>query len=194
MSSARRPLFPLSSSSAPAFSEARLNARRTRRASRESVVRGTHVAAGVARNRTLGSLGEGIPTSWDSADSRRDGYRAGEDRRGRVNTSEWSGYTGVGGGLSGAVDGSTLFGRTMGFVALTAGLFAAGAYLGRSLSYGLGFALFIAAFGCLIAMRFAVRRGPSLVRDRELNGSVAPAEQRVGGAAGWKGHQCENNR
>ena len=75
-----------------------------------------------------------------------------------MNTSERSGYTGVGGGLSGVVDDSTLFGQTMGLVALTAGLFAAGAYLGRSLSYGPGFVFFIAAFGCLIAMRFAARR------------------------------------
>ena len=75
-----------------------------------------------------------------------------------MNTSERSGYTGVGGGLSGVVDDSTLFGQTMGLVALTAGLFAAGAYLGRSLSYGLGFVFFIAAFGCLITMRYAVRR------------------------------------
>ncbi len=72
--------------------------------------------------------------------------------------SERSGYAGVGGGLSGVVDDSTLFGQTMGLVALTAGLFAAGAYLGRSLSYGPGFVFFIAAFGCLIAIRFATRR------------------------------------
>ena len=72
--------------------------------------------------------------------------------------SEWSDYAGDSGGSSGVVDGSTLFGQTMGLVALTAGLFAAGAYLGRSLSYGLGFVFFIAAFGCLIAMRYAVRR------------------------------------
>jgi modulator of FtsH protease len=44
------------------------------------------------------------------------------------------------------------------FVAMTAGLFAVGAYVGRDLSYGLGFVWFIAAFVCLIAMRFAVRR------------------------------------
>jgi modulator of FtsH protease len=56
----------------------------------------------------------------------------------------------------------TLFGQTMGYVAATAGLFALGAYLGRDLSYGLGFALFIAAFGCLIGMNFAVRRSRQL--------------------------------
>jgi modulator of FtsH protease len=52
----------------------------------------------------------------------------------------------------------TLFGQTMGYVAVTAGLFAAGAYLGRDLPYGLGFVWFIAAFACLIGMNFAVRR------------------------------------
>jgi modulator of FtsH protease len=56
----------------------------------------------------------------------------------------------------------TLFGQTMGYVAVTAGLFAAGAYLGRDLPYGLGFVWFIAAFGCLIGMNFAVRRSRQL--------------------------------
>jgi len=56
----------------------------------------------------------------------------------------------------------TLFSQTMGYVAVTAALFAAGAYLGRDLSYGLGFAWFIAAIGCLIGMRFAVRRSQQL--------------------------------
>jgi len=37
-------------------------------------------------------------------------------------------------------------------------LFAAGAYAGRNLSYGLGIVWFIAAIVCLIAMRFTVRR------------------------------------
>jgi modulator of FtsH protease len=49
----------------------------------------------------------------------------------------------------------------MGLVAATAGLFALGAYLGRSLSYGLGFVLYLAALGCLIGMRFVVRRSAS---------------------------------
>ena len=56
----------------------------------------------------------------------------------------------------------TLFGQTMGFVALTAGLFALGAYLGRNLSPGAGLLLFIAAFVCLIAMRFTSRSSPPL--------------------------------
>jgi uncharacterized protein len=56
----------------------------------------------------------------------------------------------------------TLFAQTMGYVALTAALFALGAYLGRHLSYGAGFAAFIAAFACLIGMRFAARSSPGL--------------------------------
>jgi uncharacterized protein len=57
----------------------------------------------------------------------------------------------------------TLFAHTMGYVALTTALFAAGAYAGRNLSYQLGIAWFIAAFACLIAMRFAVRRSHQAV-------------------------------
>jgi FtsH-binding integral membrane protein len=52
----------------------------------------------------------------------------------------------------------TLFSQTMGFVALTSALFAAGAYVGRDFSYRLGIVWFIAALACLIAMRFTVRR------------------------------------
>ena len=55
----------------------------------------------------------------------------------------------------------TLFAQTMGYVAVTAGLFALGSYLGRNLSHGWAFVWFIAAFACLIGMNFAVRRsGP----------------------------------
>ena len=56
----------------------------------------------------------------------------------------------------------TLFAQTMGYVAVTAALFALGAYLGRNLSYGVGFAAFIAAFACLIGMRFAARKSREL--------------------------------
>jgi FtsH-binding integral membrane protein len=52
----------------------------------------------------------------------------------------------------------TLLGQTMGLVAVTAGLFALGAYLGRDLSYGWGWVLFIAAFGCLIGLNVAAQR------------------------------------
>ena len=58
-------------------------------------------------------------------------------------------------------DGHTLFGQTMGLVGVTAAVFAGGAYLGRNQSSGAGILWFIAAFACLIAMRFAVRASPS---------------------------------
>ncbi len=41
----------------------------------------------------------------------------------------------------------TLLGQTMGLVAVTAGLFAVGAYLGRNLAHQWGWLEFIAAFG-----------------------------------------------
>jgi modulator of FtsH protease len=55
-----------------------------------------------------------------------------------------------------------LFAQTMGYVAGTAALFALGAWLGRDLSGGVGIAVFIAAFACLIGMRFAARRSTLL--------------------------------
>jgi uncharacterized protein len=55
-----------------------------------------------------------------------------------------------------------LFSQTMGYVAVTAGLFALGAWAGHGLSGGAGIIAFIAAFACLIAMRFAARWSSSL--------------------------------
>jgi uncharacterized protein len=51
-----------------------------------------------------------------------------------------------------------LFGQAMGLVAVTAGCFTLGAYLGRGSSYSWGTAAFIFAFICLVAMKFTVRR------------------------------------
>ncbi|NMO51889.1 hypothetical protein HH310_11875 [Actinoplanes sp. TBRC 11911] len=56
----------------------------------------------------------------------------------------------------------TLFAQTMGYVALTAGLFALGAYLGRNLTGGVAIISYLASFGCLIGMQFAVRRSTQL--------------------------------
>lgn len=56
----------------------------------------------------------------------------------------------------------TLFAQTMAYVAVTAGLFALGAYLGRDLVGVVGIVAFIAAFGCLIGMQFAARRSVQL--------------------------------
>ena len=54
----------------------------------------------------------------------------------------------------------TLFGRTMGLVAVTAGFFAAGAYLGRDGSEGASWLWFLAAFGCLLGLNTVSRRAP----------------------------------
>ena len=56
----------------------------------------------------------------------------------------------------------TLFGQTMGYVAVTTGFFALGAYAGRHLSAGWAIVWFIVAFACLIAMNFTVRRSRAL--------------------------------
>ncbi|HEY7399181.1 MAG TPA: Bax inhibitor-1 family protein [Gaiellaceae bacterium] len=55
-----------------------------------------------------------------------------------------------------------LFGQTMGLVAVTAALFAIGAYLGRDMSSGAGFLWFIAAFVCLLGLNVAIRRSEQL--------------------------------
>jgi len=51
-----------------------------------------------------------------------------------------------------------LFGQTMGLVAVTAGLFAFGAYLGRNMSPGWILVWWIASFACLFGINFAVRQ------------------------------------
>ena len=55
----------------------------------------------------------------------------------------------------------TLFGQTMGLVALTAAFFALGAYAGRNLSQGAVIVSWIAAFVVLLIMNFAARRSPA---------------------------------
>lgn len=55
-----------------------------------------------------------------------------------------------------------LFAQTMAYVAATAALFALGAWLGRNLNGVVGIIAFIAAFACLIGMRFAARSSPQL--------------------------------
>ena len=57
---------------------------------------------------------------------------------------------------------ATLFGQTMGYVAITVGFFALGAYLGRNLTYGWGWVACIGAFACLLGLRFVVRQSASL--------------------------------
>src|SRR5436309_1746195 len=55
-----------------------------------------------------------------------------------------------------------VFSQTMGYVAITAALFAAGAWLGRDLVGAAGIVAFIAAFAVLFAMRYAARRSVPL--------------------------------
>ena len=56
------------------------------------------------------------------------------------------------------VSTNTLFAQTMTYVAATAAFFALGSYLGRNLTGAAGLIAFIAAFVCLMAMRFAASR------------------------------------
>jgi uncharacterized protein len=56
----------------------------------------------------------------------------------------------------------TLFGQTMGLVAVTAAVFAAGAYIGRDLSGGWAIVFYIAAFAVLIGMNAAAQRSEQL--------------------------------
>jgi FtsH-binding integral membrane protein len=54
-------------------------------------------------------------------------------------------------------EGNTLFVQTMPLVAATTGVFALGAYLGRSLSFGTGLAFWVASLACLVALSFGVK-------------------------------------
>ena len=65
-------------------------------------------------------------------------------------------------GTAGRSQAHVLFAQTMGYVAATAGLFALGAWAGHNLSGGVGIFFFIAAFACLLGMRFAARRSLQL--------------------------------
>lgn len=56
----------------------------------------------------------------------------------------------------------SLFAQTMGYVAVTAGLFALGAWADHQMAGVAGVAAFIAALACLIGMRFAARRSLQL--------------------------------
>jgi FtsH-binding integral membrane protein len=64
--------------------------------------------------------------------------------------------------LGARTDTRTLFGQTMGLVAVTTGLFTLGAYLARNLSGGWGVVFWIASLGCLLAMNVSVRQSEQL--------------------------------
>src|SRR6202522_4312155 len=74
--------------------------------------------------------------------------------------SETLNYQGT--GTMGRSQAHALFSQTMGYVAVTAALFALGAWVGHNLTGGVGIVAFIAAFACLIGMRFAARRSQEL--------------------------------
>jgi FtsH-binding integral membrane protein len=76
--------------------------------------------------------------------------------------SESLAYRVPGAGVSTRDRTHTLFAQTMGYVAVTAGLFALGAYLGRNLPGAVGIVAFIAGFACLIGMRFTARKSLQL--------------------------------
>jgi len=59
-------------------------------------------------------------------------------------------------------EAGSLLGQTMGLVALTAGFFALGAYLGRNTSGGWTFLWYVAAFAALIALNVAASRSEQL--------------------------------
>jgi uncharacterized protein len=64
--------------------------------------------------------------------------------------------------LGARTDTRTLFGQTMGLVAVTTGLFTLGAYLARNLSGGWGVIFWLASLGCLLAMNRTVRQSEQL--------------------------------
>ena len=71
-------------------------------------------------------------------------------------------HPGVGSADSTAVtrdQARAVFGQAMGFVALTLGFLALGAYIGRDLSGGWGILAFVASFGCIIGLNVASTRG-----------------------------------
>ena len=55
-----------------------------------------------------------------------------------------------------------LFGQTMGLVAITTAFFAVGAYLGRGMSYGLGWGWVIAAIAVLFGLQAAISKSEQL--------------------------------
>ena len=59
-------------------------------------------------------------------------------------------------------EASGLLGQTMGLVAITAGLFALGAYLGRDITGGWAIAAFVVAFGVLLGINAAAQRSEQL--------------------------------
>lgn len=70
--------------------------------------------------------------------------------------------TAAGSARLGRDQAGSLFGQTMGLVALTAAVFALGAYVGRDASGVTGIVCFLLAFGALLAMNAAAQRSERL--------------------------------
>jgi FtsH-binding integral membrane protein len=83
-----------------------------------------------------------------------------------------------------------LLGQTMGLVAVTAGFFALGAYVGRDISGGWAIVSFIVAFAVLLGMNAAAKRSEQLASGLLfgfgvlLGLAVAPTVADYAGAAG----------
>jgi len=79
-------------------------------------------------------------------------------------------------------ESGTLLGQTMGLVAVTTGFFAVGAYLGRDLAYGWGWALFIAAIqDDLLFLECAVGMEPFMVPSGHRRASLDRVRIRCSG-------------
>jgi hypothetical protein len=59
-------------------------------------------------------------------------------------------------------EASGLLGQTMGLVAVTAGFFALGAYIGRDITGGWAIVAFVVAFGVLLSINAAGKRSEQL--------------------------------
>jgi FtsH-binding integral membrane protein len=84
----------------------------------------------------------------------------------QASNQEFAAHPGLSSGDSTAVtrdQARAVFGQVMGFVALTLGFLALGAYIGRDLSGGWGILAFVASFGCVIGLNVASTRGKEQV-------------------------------
>ena len=87
---------------------------------------------------------------------------SGRRSRGCLSAMSTSGTTYDDAALAGKAverDARELLGQVMGFVAVTVGFTALGAYLGRDLSGGAGLLFFIGAIACIIGLNIAAARG-----------------------------------
>ena len=77
-----------------------------------------------------------------------------------------------------------LLGRVMGFVAVTVGFSALGAYLGRDLNGAIGLVLFIGAFACIVGLNIAAANTAMERPSRDLMAEVVDGVSVDEGATG----------